>query len=182
MVTQRRTVLLRDGTPALLRSPEVKDAQALLDFLKATAGESDNLLRAPGEITMTLQQEEAFLDALLVDERRVMVNAYIGDGLAGNVTLFPVGGRSRMRHRCEIGIAVRRAYWGRGLGALLMREVLSLAPGLRFSQAELGVYADNTRAVKLYEGLGFETWGRVKNACLMPDGRLRDELLMGLVF
>ena len=93
MVTQRRTVLLRDGTPVLLRSPEVKDAQALLDFLKLTAGESDNLLRAPGEITMTLQQEEAFLDALLVDERRVMVNAYIGDGLAGNVTLFPVGWR-----------------------------------------------------------------------------------------
>ena len=110
-----------------------------------------------------------------------MVNAYVGGELVGNVSLTPVGHRARVRHRCVIGIAVRRALWGQGLGRQLLAQAIALAGRMGYSQAELGVFADNARAIALYESLGFETWGRVRGACRMPDGRLRDELMMGRI-
>ncbi|MFE0512647.1 GNAT family N-acetyltransferase [Streptomyces sp. NPDC058964] len=47
---------------------------------------------------------------------------------------------------------------GRGVGAAMLKEVLSLAFGaLRLQQVELGVFSHNTGAVRLYERLGFRT-------------------------
>ena len=38
MIPQAKTLTLRDGRKAVLKSPEVSDAASMLDFLKKTAG------------------------------------------------------------------------------------------------------------------------------------------------
>ena len=44
-----------------------------------------------------------------------------------------------------------------------------------------GVFADNLRAAALYESLGFQEWGRMRNAFQLKDGTMVDEILMGLM-
>jgi RimJ/RimL family protein N-acetyltransferase len=171
---------LKSGLNLLLRSPEEQDAVDMINFLKQTAGESDHLLRTPEEVLMTVPEEQAFLRGTLEDERRMMINAVQGDEIIGNVSVFPVGVRQRVEHRAEIAVAVRKPWWGLGIGSLLLREALAQAVKMGFEQLELTVFADNELAVRLYKSLGFESWGQRKNACKMKDGSYRDDLLMGI--
>ncbi len=51
--------------------------------------------------------------------------------------------------------------WGRGAGTSLLLSAAALLREAGFSRAVLEVYADNARAVRLYEKLG---WHRIGNA------------------
>ena len=67
---------------------------------------------------------------------------------------------------------------GRGAGQKLMKAALDHAaswPGLR--QVYLGVNAVNQPAIRLYERMGFATYGR-EPACMIVNGEAIDELLM----
>jgi len=52
-------------------------------------------------------------------------------------------------------IQVARAYWGRGIGKALVREAVSLARDEGCNSLTLNVTKSNTRAMRLYAGLGF---------------------------
>lgn len=52
-------------------------------------------------------------------------------------------------------IYTRKAYWGTGLGKLLMRQALDEARLQQVSQVWLGVWEKNDRAMRFYEKWGF---------------------------
>jgi ribosomal protein S18 acetylase RimI-like enzyme len=56
-------------------------------------------------------------------------------------------------------LGVRPGSWGRGVGELLLRGVQSRLAAAGYQTAELQVYVDNTRAVALYERLGWRPLG-----------------------
>jgi putative acetyltransferase len=67
---------------------------------------------------------------------------------------------NRRVHVGSIGMAVHDAYAGRGAGTALMAAVVDLADNwLQIGRLELSVYADNARAIALYERFGFEREG-----------------------
>ena len=71
----------------------------------------------------------------------------------------------RRRHSGGLGIMVRTDCQGQGIGTALLEAVLDLADNwLMLRRVELEVYADNQRAVRLYEKFGFETEGRKREA------------------
>ena len=177
---EEKDVTLINGTFLTLRSPEEDDAEGMLAYLRTTAAETHFLLRTPEEVTLTIQEEKTFLRAMLDDGRRMMICAFSGGQPVASLSFNPVGSRSKLRHRAEFGLAIIRAYWHLGLGSLLMREGLLAVKSLGFEQLELSVYADNQRAIKLYERFGFEHFGRISDAFRLEDGTYRDDLLMGL--
>jgi len=66
----------------------------------------------------------------------------------------------RRAHAASIGMAVHDAYAGRGAGSALMAAVIDLADNwLQIKRLELSVYADNARAIALYERFGFAREG-----------------------
>ena len=66
----------------------------------------------------------------------------------------------RRAHAASIGMAVHDAYAGRGAGTALFAAVVSVADDwLNLKRLELSVYADNARAIALYERFGFEREG-----------------------
>jgi putative acetyltransferase len=93
-------------------------------------------------------------------ENLIGLCACIDDRVVGSLALF-VGGRSpRRRHSGEIGMAVHDAWHGRGVGSSLLRAAIELADRwLALRRLELAVFADNTRAIRLYENHGFEIEG-----------------------
>jgi putative acetyltransferase len=85
---------------------------------------------------------------------------------------------NRRSHVGSIGMAVHDAYAGRGAGSALMAAVVDLADNwLQLKRLELSVYADNARAIALYERFGFEREG-LSRAYAWRDGAFADSLAM----
>jgi RimJ/RimL family protein N-acetyltransferase len=82
----------------------------------------------------------------------------------------------KMKHIGNIyGVYIDAQVRGRGIGRLLMQHTIDHArqvSGLR--QLALRVATTNTPALKLYESLGFKTWGTEPDV-LFVNGRFYDE-------
>ena len=77
-----------------------------------------------------------------------------------------------------LGMMVHDAYAGRGAGTALMSAVIELADNwLNLKRLELGVYADNARAIALYERFGFEREG-LSRAFAWRNGAYVDSISM----
>jgi putative acetyltransferase len=114
-------------------------------------------------------------DLLLVGEISLDGGPYKVQGLAG---LHSAGHQLRRQHVMSLGICIHPDGQGLGLGWVLLTALLDYAD--RWSQVlrvELEVYADNARAIRLFESLGFETEGRLRGASLR-DGVYVDTLCM----
>ncbi|QSI77765.1 GNAT family N-acetyltransferase [Niveibacterium microcysteis] len=72
----------------------------------------------------------------------------------------------RRAHAAQLGITVDLAWQGQGIGRALMTALLDTADNwLGLLRIELQVFADNARAIKLYESCGF-----VQEAVLKSHG------------
>jgi len=174
-----QTAVLRDGRACLLRSPDAEDWETMIDLLRVTAAETPYLIRYPEEIDMVPEQEQAYLRAQAESPRSIMICAFDGARALGSCGINPVGERIKLRHRCSIGIALRRECWGAGLGGQLFRIGLEQARALGFEQIELGVFEPNERAIALYKKCGFEVWGATPRAARLKGGSYLTELTMG---
>jgi RimJ/RimL family protein N-acetyltransferase len=77
-------------------------------------------------------------------------------------------------------VSVLRAWWGRGIARALLETMLAWAQaGGAVRKINLRVRADNTRAIALYEHLGFAHEGRATRD-LWVDDAFHDSLLMGI--
>jgi putative acetyltransferase len=80
--------------------------------------------------------------------------AVIGGKAVGSASLHRAD--NRRVHTAAIGMAVHDGYAGRGAGTALMADLVGLADDwLNIHRLELTVYADNARAIALYERFGF---------------------------
>lgn len=178
---EKRT-LLRDSRECILRSPEAGDAKSVLKYLFQVSGETHFMVRYPEECMMTIEQEETFLEGIIAaDSPEVYIAAWVDGEFAGAVSVNRQGDRIKMRHRAGLGIAVLQKYWGLGLGTILMLSALEAAKEAGYYQVELGVFADNAKAIALYEKMGFEKWGVTRNAFRLKDGTMIDEIMMGKI-
>jgi L-phenylalanine/L-methionine N-acetyltransferase len=87
-------------------------------------------------------------------------------------------GRGRLRHSGHVFLFVARDWQGRGVGSQLLQTLLDLADNwLMLRRVELTVFADNERAKRLYERLGFEVEG-LRKLSVTSQGELKDEYMM----
>jgi RimJ/RimL family protein N-acetyltransferase len=82
-------------------------------------------------------------------------------------------------HVGVLGIGLLPEFRGKGLGTALLRRVLEHGCK-RYVRVELTVRAANTRAIALYEKLGFKREGICRDAILV-DGRYEDLIMMAIV-
>ena len=170
-----KDILLKDGRTALLRSPVPSDAAAFLNYLKLTASETPFLLRSPEEITMTVAEEEKYLQQ--IPESRVAIVCILDGKFAGNCQIDRRT-KQKNRHRASIGIALLQEFWNLGIGTIMIEEMISIAESWGIRQLELEVNEYNQRAIGLYRKMGFETVSFVPDAVRMPDGSFAREILM----
>ena len=176
----RNTTIIKDkkGRDVLLRSAEEKDAEALIDYMKITAAETPFLLREPDEISLTIEQEQAFIKAKKDSENELLLIAETGGRHIGNASLMSAGGFKRYRHRCEIAIALYQEYCGLGIGKAMLEMVFDIAKKAGYEQAELEVIANNKPAIALYEKLGFQKYGTFPDNMKYADGSYTDAYWM----
>lgn len=163
----------------VIREAEVADASALVDYVNAVSGETDNLAFGTGEFGMTVAEEERYLKALRESPNQLYLLALVGKEITGGLS-FTASHRPRLRHSGEFGLSVRRRYWRHGIGTALVDELVRWARvGGVVRKLNLKVQTGNTAAIQLYLKKGFQFEGRSTKDALI-NGMYRDHYLMGL--
>ena len=122
--------------------------------------ETDYLLTYPEENSFTVQEEAKFLKARSESKNAIEIAAFVDGRIAGTAGIDPIDDKEKIRHRADFGIAIEKAYWGRGIGKALTLACIECAKQAGYLQIELEVVAENASAVRLYESVGFQDYGR----------------------
>lgn len=166
------------------RPAHPNDALGIITLMKTTIAEPlNNLLSEPGEFTFTEEQERAFLAEQGMRPDWAAFVAVIETHSPQIVGLVMANGKQRraIRHRATVGLVVARGWRGQGIGQALMERVITWArdSGV-ITRLELDVLVRNETAIRLYERIGFQREGLMRNA-LLRNGEYLDELTMGLL-
>lgn len=163
-----------------IREVRVEDAASILDLLMSVTSEPDAwVMSAPGEVTLTVEQEEKILADLIA--------APTSQGFVAcaphvvGVLLARGGNKERIRHNVTLAVHVLAGYRDQGLGRRLIERALTWAREHELvTRVELSVASGNERGIHLYRKLGFETEG-IKRSSYRKDGELHDEHLMAIL-
>ncbi|WP_313341069.1 GNAT family N-acetyltransferase [Sedimentibacter sp.] len=178
MIFEKKEVVLKNDVSCILRSPLVEDAESMIDYLKATSGETEFMVRYPEEVTMTIEEEENILKRMIYSKNSIMIAAFIEGELAGNASISCVSERIKLSHRASFGIAVKRKFWGMGIGNIILIEIIDKAKEIGFEQIELTVVENNYKAINLYEKFGFVKCGVINKAFKLKDESYYGEIIM----
>ncbi|MGM4910745.1 GNAT family N-acetyltransferase [Rhizobium sp. 768_B6_N1_8] len=142
----------------------------------------------------TVARERKYLSLLQapsLEETRKFALASIA---AGNVNLVAVDGGEVVGwcdirrhffpshvHRGSLGMGLLPAYRGQGLGRRLIEAAIAGGREVGMVRIEFGVHADNARAIRLYERVGFVREGVSRDAFCV-DGEYTDVINMALIF
>ena len=137
-----------------IRHAEVADAEAVVAYCEAVAGESDNLSFGEGEFGISVARERIFLESVLATDNHAYFLAECDGELVGTLS-FQGAQRPRTRHLVTFGMTVRQAWWGLGIGGALIDVMLAWAPRVGVTKINLSVRTVNAPAIRLYERKGF---------------------------
>lgn len=177
MLFAQKTIVLKDGRTAILRSPKAEEAEAMLDYLKTAASETPYVLREAEECTETVEQEALFLEAVNRSPLQVMIVCEVDGEIAGNCQLS-IQRRRKVRHRASVAIALISKYWRLGIGAAMFEAMIGVAREHGVEQMELEFIEGNRRAQGLYEKMGFRIYGERPDAIRLKDGTSLKEYMM----
>jgi len=172
---------LKNGCELIIRKAEKKDAQQLINYLATVRGETDNLLAGANDSLITVEQEEVFIEKFNSAKASIFLVGVI-DGTI--VCAGSVSGKTRERvsHRGTVAMSVLKKYWGIGVGTALLNALVDFAKNTGTLEIlDLGVRADNTRAINLYTKIGFKEIGRYPKFFKI-NGEYYDDILMNLYF
>ena len=178
MTYSAETVMLKNGSRVIIRSVEPEDAPLMLQYMKIMLGETPFLLRTPEEFDYTPEEEARILAKRKEDPRSMMLVAEMDGQIIASADICSHGAKSRVMHRGELGISVRKDYWRQGIGSALMERLLAFAAQYGYEQIELTVESKNLRALRLYLRYGFMVYGTRPHGMKYPDGSYDNDYLM----
>lgn len=165
-------------TLRLLRLADLRAAGRHIERHAYESGRGGDLVFAP----FTELDREAYEEARQESWRRPIdvpgwercFGAFEGERIVGHVDLTGTSLYSSL-HRARLGIGVEREQRGRGTGTALLELALAWAraePSLVW--IDLSVFAHNTRALQLYQRIGFRETGRTEDAYRLEALRIDD--------
>ena len=182
MIFQPKEITLKNGTKAILKTPEISDAAGMLAFITKACGETEYLLRYPEEWeTVSVEKEEKWIENQRASKSTLDIACYIDGEIAGNCEIsFRQG--IKAGHRAVVAIAILQKYWNLGIGSAFFTEMIEAAKardGIEI--VELDFIEGNSRARALYEKFGFRITGVIPNAIKLRGGSYKNEYQMQLV-
>jgi len=162
------------SAPATFRPGTEADRPGLLELYRAVASQPGSLARRAEE--MDPAYIAAFTQVAL--GRGVWLLAEDAEGLQGSIHASRPTPQDFQHVLGELTLVVHPRSQGRGMGkalfAVFLEHVRDQEPGI--TRVELITRESNVRARKIYEGLGFEAEGRLRERVRHPNGRLEDDL------
>ncbi|WP_243291772.1 GNAT family N-acetyltransferase [Bacillus sp. FJAT-47783] len=167
---------------AMIRTVRIEDAEAVLDIQREVIKEKDYFIAVSEEFNKTVKEQQEWIKKIIEHDRETMYVAEMNGKVVGWI-VFRSQERKRMHHTGSIAIMLQKDYRNRGIGKLLIEEILSWAAQHPvIEKVSLGTFSSNTRAIELYNKLGFVEEGRkVKEFKINEDEYVDDVLMYKLV-
>lgn len=169
MEYKERTIKLKDDREAIFRAPSIDDAAEMVKYLENICGESEFLASYPEELTYTVENEKAYLQANIESETSMMIVCTVDGVIAGNSQIV-LQKSIKTKHRASIMIALGKEYWNLGIGTAMLQEMEGVARERGVEQLELEMIEGNERAFGLYKKVGFAVVGEIPDAYKLKDG------------
>ena len=146
--------------------------------MKIVLSEGKNLLMSPKEFHMTMQDEEDWITRNIEKNNFTIVAETKGE-IIGMLNANR-GTKVRVEHLCSFGISIQERYCNQGLGSKMITRLLDWAKqDEKIEKVYLEVFAENERAIHVYEKLGFKKEGVKEKHIKFEDGTYADEYIMG---
>jgi L-amino acid N-acyltransferase YncA len=100
-----------------------------------------------------------------------------GGEVIGWAALSPTSSRHVYRGVGAVSIYVDPPFAGRGIGTLLLSELIAASERVGMWTLEAGIFPENASSIALHERCGFQLVGIRRRVGQMQDGRWRDVLL-----
>lgn len=169
---------LKNGQQLVIRTVTENDAEDLIVMMKQLDQETKFLAREPEEFSLTVEQEITFIRNTNENANSQMIVADVDGIIVGSCSVGRISNSLRMRHRASMGIAILQSSWGLGIGREMMLTCMEWCKNNGIEQLELDVVSENSRAISMYESLGFKAQGIKKNAMKYGNGEYADEYFM----
>lgn len=189
-----RVCTLKDGRAARLRRVRDEDVESCFELDRALVAAGEGQVRTTGDHPRTLDEFRERMEAWIRGDHSGYKGLYLVAACAGRIA---GSGRirrpalKRIRHNGTIGLGVHPEFQGLGLGRAIMLALIDWArnhsyidPASRaggITRLDLGVFADNHRAIRLYESLGFRRAGHRHAMIRRDDGTFIDDYEMELL-
>ena len=153
---------------SVIREAVADDAEALRAFFADLAAERlpqvFDLSRVP-----SVDQEREFIKRIDADATSVLFVAAAGDAIVGMLD-FHGYQLSQRAHSGWLGMAVSRGRREADVGTRLLEAAIAWVTDHSYRRVELSVFANNPRALRLYERQGFVIEGRRAEAVRIGEG------------
>jgi len=168
----RQIVTLRDGARVLLRPLNTDDRQSLLDLFLPVPMDERRFMRHDVNNPKIVN---SFIDELNYDKVYPLISL-VGDRIVGVGSLAFFEGYAR--HRGEVRIFLSKDSRRRGLLTKLTQALIESAKRKNLYLLEVQVVRDLTNDIKAMQKVGFEHVSTVEDYFMLPDGELRDVVIM----
>lgn len=166
------------GATLRVRAAVAGDARRLCDFRRRVLLETEFLLQGPEDWVDQIEEERDLIGRFAADPGSVLLIAATGGAIVGMCSVV-AGALARNSHVGQVGIGVLQRCWRQGVAKALMQRCLTWAVDEgHLHKLSLQVHSANAAARRLYEDLGFEYEGVLRDEARL-DGRYVDLLAMG---
>jgi ribosomal protein S18 acetylase RimI-like enzyme len=166
------------GGQIIIEDGVTDDAADLVRVHLSVLKEGRYFITRPEEFAASAERKATLINAFTRQPNCCFLVARLDGAIVGMVSLRG-GLLRRMKHVAKLEIFVDAAFRGHGVGRALMDVVLEWATNsAELLKIGLSVFDDNTRAILLYQVLGFQEEGRRPAEYREEDGTLRGDVLM----
>jgi RimJ/RimL family protein N-acetyltransferase len=166
-----------------LRALKWEDLDDCVTFINDLVGEKDREpnLGIVADRKQTREEEAKWLANQITGIERgsiVSVVAEVRGRLTGNSSVTRGSYEDTKRHG-YLGIAISKKHRDRGIGLEMMRTLVKESRKAGLKTIELEVFANNPRAIHVYERTGFKEAGRIPKK-MLRNGKYIDSVVMAM--
>ncbi len=176
---QPKTYQTKTNRPILIREAVIEDAEQLLKLKHQYLKNTDTIPLFDYEYGNSVQEEGKLIQNLQKRPNSLLLIAESEGTVIGNIDLAG-SWRKKMQHTAAIGMGIHTKWQNQGIGTLLIQNVLNWTRENKLLKVIwLEVYATNTGGVALYNKMGFQECGRMKNF-FREKGKYIDKIIMSI--
>ena len=170
-----------NGETVILRALKWEDLDNCVVFVNDLVGEkkTEPNLGVMVDTKQTRDEEAEWLANQLIGIEKgsiISVAAEVGGQIAGNSSVTRGSYRDTQRHG-GLGIAITRKFRDLGIGLEMMGVLVKESRKLGLKSIQLEVFANNPRAIHVYEKTGFKQTGRIPKK-MLRNGKFIDSIVM----
>ena len=171
------TFKAKNGQTMTIRPAQTGDSCAIIDTVRSNAMERSYVLME--HYGKDVESEREYISGLDT-AKNLLIVAAAGDEVVGCLAALQAdaGRRPETDHIAYVGLHLREAFRGLGIGARLLDYAIAWASEKGFKKLEANIFTTNKRSLGMFTKAGFVEEGVRKNR-IQVGRELIDEVLMG---